>query len=38
MGSGILGGKGNGVLDPTATATRAEAATMFMNFCKLMER
>ena len=28
---GILSGKGNGVLDPTGTATRAETAQMLMN-------
>ena len=26
------GGKGNGLIDPTGTATRAEVATIFMNF------
>lgn len=29
---GILNGKGEGVFDPQGTATRAEVATMFMNF------
>lgn len=31
-GSGLIQGKGNGVLDPTSTATRAEAAQVFINF------
>ena len=33
VGSGLLSGKGNGVLDPTGTATRAEIAQIFSNFC-----
>ncbi|MCQ2456200.1 MAG: S-layer homology domain-containing protein [Clostridia bacterium] len=32
--SGLVGGKGNGRFDPRATATRAEAATIFMRFMK----
>ena len=28
----LLSGKGNGVLDPSGTATRAEVAQIFMNF------
>lgn len=32
---GILSGKGNGKLDPKATATRAEVATMIMRFVTL---
>ncbi|MFQ7450185.1 MAG: S-layer homology domain-containing protein [Flavonifractor plautii] len=28
----VLSGKGNGVLDPQGTATRAEVAQMLMNF------
>ena len=34
MRSGLVGGKGNGRFDPRATATRAEAATIFMRFMK----
>jgi uncharacterized repeat protein (TIGR02543 family) len=34
VGSGLLQGKGNGVLDPRGTATRAELATLVMNFLK----
>ena len=30
--AGILSGKGDGIFDPKSTATRAEVATMFMNF------
>ena len=33
VGSGLMSGKGSGVLDPSGTATRAELAQMFMNFC-----
>ena len=32
VGAGILQGKGDGVLDPTGTATRAEVAQMLKNF------
>lgn len=32
VGVGLLSGKGNGILDPTATATRAEVAQMLMNY------
>ncbi len=32
VGEGLMSGKGNGVLDPTETTTRAEAASMFMRF------
>ena len=32
VGSGLLSGKGGGVLDPQGTATRAEAASIFMRF------
>ncbi len=32
VGEGILSGKGNGKLDPTGTATRAEVAQIMMNF------
>ena len=31
---GLISGKGNGVLDPTGTATRAEVAQILMNYCK----
>lgn len=31
---GIIQGKGNGILDPKGTATRAQAAQMLMNFLK----
>lgn len=34
VGKGIISGKGDGRLDPGGTATRAEAATMIMRFCK----
>ncbi len=34
--NGIITGKGNGVLAPTAHATRAEVATMIMRFVNLM--
>ena len=33
VGSGLLSGKGNGILDPKGTATRAEVAQIFMNYC-----
>ncbi len=31
---GLISGKGNGVLDPTGTANRAEVAQILMNYCK----
>ncbi len=34
VGSKLITGKGAGMLDPTGTATRAEAAQMLMNFCE----
>lgn len=34
VGSGLLSGKGSGVLDPRGTATRAEAASIFMRFAR----
>ena len=34
VGEKILSGKGNGILDPAGTATRAEVAQIFMNFCE----
>jgi len=33
--AGILNGKGAGNFDPQGSATRAEVATMFMNFLKV---
>ena len=33
-GAGIMGGMDDGILMPQGKATRAEAATMLMNFCK----
>ena len=35
--AGILNGKGNGGFDPKGTATRAEVATLFMNFVNAMK-
>ena len=35
VGSGLLSGKGGGVLDPQGTATRAEVASILMRFCEL---
>ena len=32
VGSGVMSGKGNGILDPKGTATRAEIAAMLQNF------
>jgi len=32
----LIGGKGSGVLDPRGNASRAEAATMFKNFCEYL--
>ena len=32
VNAGLLSGKGNGLLDPTGTATRAEVAQILMNF------
>ena len=34
VGSKLLSGKGNGILDPTGTATRAEVAQILQNFCE----
>ena len=31
--TGLLSGKGGGILDPTGGATRAQAAQILMNFC-----
>lgn len=36
VANGILNGKGNGVLDPQGTATRAEVAQMLLNFVSSM--
>ena len=33
VGVGLMSGKGNNILDPTGTATRAEVAQMLMNYC-----
>ena len=33
-GAQVISGKDGGVLDPTGTASRAEGATMLMNFCE----
>ena len=33
VGSGLISGKGAGVLDPLGTATRAEVAQILMAFC-----
>ena len=33
VGVGLLSGKGNGILDPTGTATRAEVVQILMNYC-----
>lgn len=33
-GAGIINGKGDGTLAPAGTATRVEAAAMFMRFCQ----
>ena len=33
VGNGVLSGKGNNLLDPTGTASRAEVAQILMNFC-----
>ena len=34
VNAGLISGKGNGVLDPAGTATRAEVAQILMNFCQ----
>ena len=34
VGIKLLSGKGDGILDPTGTATRAEVAQILMNFCQ----
>jgi len=36
--AGVLQGKGGGVFDPKANATRAEVATMFMNFSPIVKK
>ena len=34
VNAGIMGGMDDGILNPQGKATRAEAATMLMNFCE----
>ena len=34
VGAGLLNGKNGGLLDPTGTATRAEAAAILARFCQ----
>ena len=36
LGSGLLSGKGGGILDPQGTATRAEVAVILTAFCQQM--
>jgi hypothetical protein len=36
LGAGMISGKGDGILDPTGTSTRAEIATILTGFCKFM--
>ena len=35
VGTGLLSGVGNNMIDPTGNATRAQAATILMRFCEL---
>ena len=35
VGSGLITGKGNGILDPLGSATRAESAAILMRFCQI---
>ena len=35
--TGLINGRGNGILDPKGTATRAEAATIFMRFMQNLQ-
>lgn len=35
VGSGLISGKGNGILDPAGSATRAEAAAILTRFCQM---
>ncbi len=35
VGSGLISGKGDGILDPGGSATRAEAAAILMRFCQM---
>lgn len=35
VGSGLISGKGGGILDPSGSATRAESAAILMRFCQL---
>ena len=34
LGAGLVGGKGEGLLDPADNATRAEVVQILMNFCE----
>ena len=36
--NGLINGMGNGVLDPKGSATRAQAATILMNFCEVITK
>jgi hypothetical protein len=36
--NGIINGKGNGILDPTGTATRAEVAQLLKNYISFLTR
>ncbi len=35
VGSGLISGKGSGILDPLGNATRAESAAILMRFCQI---
>lgn len=35
VGNGLISGKGDGILDPGGSATRAEAAAILMRFCQM---
>lgn len=35
VGSGLISGKGDGILDPGGSATRAESAAILMRFCQM---
>lgn len=37
VNSGIINGKGNGIIDPTGYTTRAEEAQILMNYVKVLE-
>ena len=34
VNTGLISGKGNGVLDPQGSATRAQVATILMRYCE----